>query len=125
MANKTKKEKRERRHRRVRAKIFGTSRVPRLCLFRSSRHIYVQLIDDEKNRVLLEEHTLPGAVKKKKGAREKKIKKTEKAYQLGKMIAQKAKEKKIKKVVFDRAGYKYHGIVKRLAEGAREGGLEF
>ena len=103
-----KQEKRYRRHKRVRAKVFGTAKVPRLCVFRSLKHIYVQLIDDEKGK------TLAAA----KG-------KLSDACKVGKLIGQKALEKKIKKVVFDRGGYKYHGRVKALAEGAREGGLHF
>jgi large subunit ribosomal protein L18 len=113
---KSKTEKREKRHRKIRARIFGTASRPRLCVFRSNKHIYAQLINDEKNKVLVSASDLE--IKKPK-------KKTEIAFDVGKLIAQKAKEIKITKVVFDRAGYKYHGRVKALAEGAREGGLEF
>lgn len=105
--------KRNRRHKRVRAKIFGTARRPRLCVFKSNQHIYAQLIDDEKGKTLV-------------AASDLEIKKSaEKTKELGKLIAEKAKVKKIEKVVFDRGGYKYHGRVKALAEGAREGGLNF
>ena len=109
-------DKRLKRHERVRAKIKGTAKVPRLCVFRSNKHIYAQLIDDDKGKVLL-------------SAKDSEIKKLSKgkialAKEVGKLIAQKAIEKKYKKVVFDRAGYKYHGRVKALAEGAREGGLK-
>lgn len=124
-----KQEKRERRHKRVRAKIKGTVKLPRLCVFRSNKHIYAQLIDDEKS------HTLASAsdLELKKFKTKKKKQKDQKnltpkvmiAYEVGKLIAKKATEKKIEKVVFDRGGYKYHGRVKALAEGAREGGLKF
>ena len=100
--------KRQRRHRRVRAKISGTIKVPRLCIFRSNKYIYAQLIDDERGKTL--------ALAKGKLSEAEKI---------GKEIAQKAAVKKINKVVFDRGGYKYHGRVKALADGAREGGLKF
>ncbi|MBZ9577762.1 50S ribosomal protein L18 [Patescibacteria group bacterium] len=112
-----KQQKRKRRHKRVRAKIFGTSKVPRLCVFRSAGHIYVQLIDDEKGKTLASASDLE--IKKKKD------KKAALATKVGNLIAKKAIEKKINKVVFDRGGYKYHGRVKALAEGAREGGLKF
>ncbi len=100
--------KRLRRHKRVRAKIKGTAKVPRLCVFRSNKHIYGQLIDDEKGKILLSAKDNIVIAKK-----------------VGKLLAEKAIVKKYKKVVFDRAGYKYHGRVKSLAEGAREGGLKF
>ncbi len=114
-----KQEKRIRRHKRVRAKVKGTSKVPRLCVFRSSRHIYAQLIDDEKGQTLAAVSGLELKAKKKK------ITKVDEASEIGKLIAQKAISKKISKVVFDRAGYKYHGRVRAVAEGAREGGLKF
>ncbi len=112
-----KQQKRYRRHRRVRAKIKGTAKVPRLCVFRSAGHIYVQLIDDEKGKTLALASDLE--IKKKKD------KKAVLATKVGNLIAKKAIEKKIKRVVFDRGGYKYHGRVKALAEGAREEGLQF
>ncbi len=92
----------------MRAKIKGTAKVPRLCVFRSSKHIYAQLIDDEKGKTLF-------AANGKLTA----------ANEVGKLIAKKAIEKKINRVVFDRGGYKYHGKVKALADGAREAGLKF
>lgn len=113
----TKKEKRYRRHRRVRAKIKGTSRIPRLCVFRSNKHIYTQLIDDEKGKTLLS--ISDSAIKKLK------VKKAVIAYEVGKLLAKKAIEKKVEKVIFDRGGYKYHGRIKAIADGAREGGLKF
>ena len=130
-----KQEKRIRRHRRVRAKIKGTAQCPRLCVFRSNRHIYVQLIDDNKGRTILavsDREVKKSEVGKskiqKKKSEEKEIVRTGKvavAYEVGKLLAEKAIKNKIKKVVFDRGGYKYHGRVKAVAEGARDEGLEF
>ncbi len=127
----SKKEKRIRRHRRIRAKIIGTVEVPRLCIFKSAKHIYCQLINDEKGQTILSssDFEIKKVKTKKTGAKETKEKKlsskTAVAYKVGKLIAEKALEKKIKKVVFDRGGFAYHGRVKALTEGAREGGLKF
>lgn len=115
---KFKKEKRARRHKRVRAGVFGTKERPRFCVFRSNKHIYGQLIDDEKGKTLVATSDL-------KLKKQKKENKGQIAKEVGKLIAEKAKGLKIEKVVFDRGGYKYHGRVKALAEGAREGGLNF
>ena len=134
MRSELKQTKRHRRHKRVRAKIFGTARRPRLCVFRSNKHIWTQLIDDEKGKTLVEASDLE--LKKQKTETKKQrteSKKIEKkfsgkvavAFEVGKLIAKKTLENKIEKVVFDRGGYKYHGRVKALAEGAREGGLKF
>ena len=109
--------KRLKRHKRIRAKIKGTAKLSRLCVFRSNKHIYGQLIDDEKGKTLL----MIKDLEIKKPPRTK----TAIAKEVGKLLAQKAVEKKITKVVFDRSGYKYHGRVKALAEGARQGGLKF
>ncbi len=111
-----KKEKIKRKHRRIRAKISGDSQRPRLHVFRSLKHIYVQLIDDTKGKTLLagSDHEISG-----------KKNKTEVAFMLGEKIAEKAKEKKIKEVVFDRGGNIYHGRIKAVADGARKGGLKF
>jgi large subunit ribosomal protein L18 len=106
----SKQKQRQRRHKRIRAKINGTGKVPRLSVFRSGKYIYAQLIDDKRGATLCEVHG---------------SKTTKKAYELGKAIAQAAKGKKVEKVLFDRGGYKYHGRVKAVAEGAREGGLKF
>ena len=106
-----------RRKARVRAKVFGTAQRPRLSVFRSLKHIYCQLIDDEQGK------TLVSACDKQIKADKKN--KTDLAYEVGKLIANKAKEKKIEKCVFDKSGYRYHGRVKALAQGAREGGLKF
>ena len=109
--------KRNRRHSRVRSKVSGTASVPRLCVFRSNQHIYAQLIDDQKGKTIIE--AKDAQVKKKvKG-------KVGLSTEVGKLIAKKAKDQKIEQVVFDRGGYKYHGRVKALAEGAREAGLKF
>lgn len=136
-----KQQKRSRRHKRVRAKLFGTAAQPRLCVFRSGKHIYAQLIDDEKGKTLAvaSDLELKSAKRKAKIAKpqlkdknlqeeKKEIVRTRKvavAYGVGELIAGKALQKKIEKIVFDRGGYKYHGQVKALAEGAREGGLKF
>ncbi|MFY9458062.1 MAG: 50S ribosomal protein L18 [Candidatus Spechtbacterales bacterium] len=106
-----KQQQRKIRHRRVRAKIKGTAKIPRLCVFRSNKYMYVQFIDDKKGSCTI--FSIRG-VNTVKGARE-----------LGKKIAEAAKEKNIEKVLFDRGGYKYHGRVRAVAEGAREGGLIF
>ena len=113
-----KQTKRLRRRKKIRAKVSGTSQRPRLCVFRSSKHIYAQLIDDEKGKVVASANDKE--IEKAGGK-----KKTEIAKEIGKLIAQKAVEKKIGKAVFDRGGYLYHGRIKAVAEGAREGGLKF
>src|ERR1700722_2429408 len=105
---------RTRRHIRVRAKVKGTPERPRLVVFRSDKHIYAQLVNDTTQRtiVTVSDQGFTG-------------KKSEKSVAVGKKIAEKAKAAGISKVVFDRAGYQYHGRVKAVADGAREGGLEF
>ena len=115
---KEKRERKERRKQRIRAKIFGTKEKPRLCVFRSKKNIWVQIIDDKKG------HTLISASSKEVNL-DKKLTKKEIAFKVGKLIAKKALEVGIKEIVFDRKGYRYHGRVKSLAEGAREGGLQF
>ena len=105
------------RHKRIRAKVKGTAAYPRLCVFRSNQHIYLQLVDGEQGKTLVGSSDLE--VKKKK------LSKLAKAQEAGKIIAEKALGKKIKKIVFDRGGYKYHGRIKAVAEGARKGGLVF
>ena len=113
----TKQEQRNRRHKRVRGKVVGTEKCPRLSVFRSNKYINLQLIDDEKGETLASFSDLKI---NKKGKT-----KIEAAKEVGLEFAKKALEQKIKKVVFDRGGYKYHGRVKAAAEGAREGGLKF
>jgi len=112
------KAERERRHLRVRRKISGTAECPRLCVYRSNNNIYVQVIDDVKGNTLAHASTLDKEVKTKHSNKEA-------AKEVGALIAKRALEKNIKSVVFDRGGYIYHGIIKELAEAAREGGLEF
>lgn len=121
MVAKTKEEKRIRRHRRVRKKVVGTPERPRLCVFRSLKHIYAQIIDDTSNRTLVSASSVERTFREtgKSGGN------VEGAALVGKIIAKRALEKGIKKVVFDRGGYLYHGRVKALADGAREGGLDF
>lgn len=109
---------RERRHKRVRTKISGTAECPRLCAFRSNANVYAQIIDDDKQVTLVSASTLDKEVKTKKSNKEA-------AKEVGTLIAKRALEKNIKSVVYDRGGYIYHGIVKELAEAAREAGLEF
>ena len=110
-------QKRRRRHRRVRGKVHGSAGRPRLCVFRSSKGIYAQVIDDDAGRTLAAASTL--ALGGSSGT------KSERAAEVGKLVALRAREAGVEKVVFDRGGYLYHGRVKALADGAREGGLEF
>ncbi|MFH1451074.1 MAG: 50S ribosomal protein L18 [bacterium] len=120
----SKKEKRKQRHARITAKAFGVAQKPRLCVFRSLKHIYAQLIEDENGKTLI----ACSDQEIKKTAKEKTAKtgvNVEMARNVGKLIAEKAKKEKIEAVIFDRGGYRYHGKVKALAEGAREGGLKF
>ena len=123
---KNKLERRASRHHRVRAKISGTAIIPRLCVSRSNKHICAQLIDDQKG-VTLAVFGDQKMVLKPKSTQDKDqlTGKRARAYEVGVEIAKKAQELKAKKVVFDRSGYRYHGRVKSLAEGARKGGLEF
>ena len=119
MISKTnRKLERERRHKRVRTKISGTAECPRLCVFRSNSNIAVQVIDDVKGVTLASASTLDKEVKTKKANKEA-------AKEVGALIAKRALEKNIKTIVFDRSGYVYHGVIKELAEAAREAGLEF
>lgn len=105
--------------RRVRKTVIGTSELPRLSVFRSNANIYVQLIDDSKGHTLLAASSLDKDIAEMKGT------KTEIAKAVGKAIADKAKEQGLEQVVFDRNGFRYHGRVKSLADGAREQGLKF
>lgn len=114
--NKIKQAKRTRRQGRVRAKVSGTAACPRLSVFRSNRGIYAQIINDEIGKTLV---SVSANETKTKG------KKIAVSLELGKLIAKKAIAQGISRVVFDRNGYKYHGRVKALADGAREGGLKF
>lgn len=111
------KQKRIIRHRRVRAKIKGTASRPRLSVFRSNKHIFLQLVNDDKGKTILSASDQELKLKKKTN-------KSEGAYATGKLLAKKAADKKIKGAVFDRGGFRYHGRVRRVAEGARDGGLK-
>lgn len=113
-----KKDRKLRRQKRIRKKIRGSAQLPRLSVYRSNKGMYIQLVDDEKGVTLV-------GVSEKHLGKDVQGKKTEQAKKLGMLLAEKAKEKKIKTVVFDRGGYAYHGRVQQIAEGAREGGLKF
>ncbi|GAB4402186.1 MAG: 50S ribosomal protein L18 [Anaerolineales bacterium] len=112
---------REIRHRRVRATVKGTSARPRLNVFRSNQHIYAQIIDDTIGHTLVSASTIDAEIRPKLGS----LSKTEQAKLVGQTLAKRALAIGVKKVVFDRGGYRYHGRVKSLADGSREGGLEF
>jgi large subunit ribosomal protein L18 len=118
MSTLTTRQARERRHRRIRGKVAGTAERPRLAVFRSNKGIFAQLVDDASGRTIAGASWL-GLPKSFKGS------KTEQAAEVGKLVAAAAKKAGIETVVFDRGGYLYHGRVKALAEGAREGGLRF
>ena len=117
----TNKGMRKVRHARVRKKIHGTTARPRLSVYRSLNHVYVQVIDDEQGTTLASASSLEGAIKEQKNGKLK----TEVAKLVGTLISERSKEKGITTIVFDRGGYLYHGRVKALAEAVREGGLVF
>lgn len=116
---KNSEEARRARHARVRKKVSGTTEIPRLCVYRSLKNIYAQIIDDTTGKTLVSASTLDAELKANYGGNK------EAAKAVGALIAKKALEANIKAVVFDRGGYVYHGRVAELAAGAREGGLEF
>lgn len=119
MVSKTdRKLERTRRHARVRTKVSGTAERPRLCVYRSNTNLYAQIIDDVAGNTLVAASTLDKEIKTKKSN-------VEAAKEVGALIAKRAAAKNIKTVVYDRGGYIFHGVVKALAEAAREGGLEF
>ena len=117
-----------RRHKRVRATVKGTAERPRVSVFKSSRHLFVQFVDDQASKTVLSSDASVGVPTKTSGQLKNKAKdkltKTEKAAKIGEMLAEKAKESGIKEVVFDRGGFKFHGRVKAVAEGLRKGGLK-
>jgi len=113
------RENRKKRHIRVRAKVIGTAKIPRVSVFRSSKRLFVQIVDDSAGKTILSNKAEAGAKKRTEGG------KTETARLVGETLAKKAVEAGISKVVFDRGGYKYHGRIKALAEGLRSGGLKF
>jgi large subunit ribosomal protein L18 len=112
-------EMRQAKHARVREKVFGTAEAPRLNVFRSNNNIFAQIIDDEKGITLVSASSIDKELKLENGGN------VEAATKVGKLLADRAKKAKIKKVVFDRGGYLYHGRVEALADAARENGLEF
>ena len=115
-----KREGRQRRHRRIRKRVVGSAERPRLCVFKSARHIYAQIIDDEQGKTLAAASTLSGEIKEKGKVGNK----TDTARQVGELLAAKALAASVYQVVFDRGGYKFHGRVKALATGLREKGLK-
>lgn len=120
MINKvSRNEVRKARHERVRAKVVGTTEIPRLNVFRSNSNIFAQIIDDEKRITLVSASSIDKELKLENGSN------IEAAKKVGELIAKRAKKAKITKVTFDRGGYLYHGRVEALAEAARENGLEF
>lgn len=123
MAKQTKQLNRKRRHQRVRAKVSGTAKRPRISVFKSNRYTYAQLIDDQKGKTLaaVSSQDIISKINQSK----KKITKTAISLKLGQLLAEKASKKKITKAVFDRGGYKFHGRIKALAEGIKKGGLKF
>lgn len=122
MINKVdRKEVHERKHRRVRKSVSGTPRHPRLCVYKSNKHLYAQIINDEEQRSILTVSTVSKEIK----GQAKSTDSMQAAKLLGSLVAQKAKEKGIEAVVFDRGGYPYHGKVKAIADAAREAGLKF
>ena len=117
-------ESRQRRHLRIRRAVRGTPERPRLSVFRSVAHIYAQVVDDRDGRTLAAASSLDPEIRGAAGAK-KGAKKTEAGKLVGQLVARRAKEHGVSRVVFDRGGYLYHGRVKAVADGAREGGLEF
>ena len=120
---KSRRVQRAKRHRRIRKKIAGTAERPRLVVFRSLKNIEAQLVDDDAARTIVGFSTLAQEMKDFKT--ESRNPRVETAKEAGKLLAKKAKEAGVERVIFDRGGYRYHGRVKAFAEGAREGGLEF
>lgn len=121
MAQKNRSQARQHRHARVRAKIFGTPERPRLSVFRSNNEIYAQVIDDVAGHTLASASSIDGELR----AKSEGLKKSDQARLIGKTVAERAKGKGVKAVVFDRGGFRYTGRVKALADGAREEGLQF
>ena len=121
MTEKNRSEARIRRHIRVRKNVQGTQQRPRLSVFRSLSEIYAQIIDDKAGQTIVSASTIDQEIRAKMTG----LKKSEQAKMVGKMLAERAKGKGVQTVVFDRGGFKYSGRVKALADGAREGGLEF
>lgn len=110
--------KRITRHARIRTRVKGTSDRPRLSVFRSNRHLWLQLIDDVSGKTIISANDTELKTKKKAARKEL-------AAAVGELLAKKAKDKKVERAVFDRGGYLYHGLIREVAEGARKGGLKF
>jgi large subunit ribosomal protein L18 len=121
MAENTSREARQRRHERIRRSLHGTAERPRLNVFRSLQHIYAQVIDDDLGNTLVAASTLDPELREHLDG----LNKSQQAARVGQLVAKRALANGLTKVVFDRGGYPYHGRVKALADGAREGGLEF
>ena len=121
MAEKSSLEARKRRHERIRRHLHGTAERPRLNVFRSLQHIYAQVIDDDLGNTLVAASTVDPELREQLDG----LNKSQQATRVGQLVARRALDKGLRKVVFDRGGYPYHGRVKALADGAREGGLEF
>jgi len=121
MARENRAQGRIRRHQRVRRKVHGTADRPRLNVFRSLAHIYAQVINDEDGSTIVAASTLDPALRENLSS----LSKVDEAKEVGKLVAQRAKEKGVESVVFDRGGYQYHGRVKALADASRESGLNF
>ncbi len=124
MKLRNKSEKRNIRRKRIRAKIQGTAERPRLSVFRSNRWLWAQLIDDSEGKTLAAASSREFAAKGKE-SKKKKGEQKGAGERVGELVAKRALEKNIQKAVFDRGGYKYHGAIKAIAEGARKGGLKF
>jgi large subunit ribosomal protein L18 len=121
MAKVNRREQREKRRRRIRSKISGTAERPRLNVFRSNQHMYAQVIDDVRGHTLVAASTLDAGLRPQLDGQPK----VEEAKLVGRLVAERAREAGITKVVFDRGGYLYHGRIKAVADAAREAGLEF
>jgi large subunit ribosomal protein L18 len=121
ITKKSRNEARKKRHLRIRNRVQGTAQRPRLCVFRSLKHIYAQVVDDSRGHTLAAASTLDPALRGGMAT----LPKVEEAARVGALIAERARAAGVTQVVFDRGGYLYHGRVQRLAESAREGGLSF
>ena len=121
ITKKSRNEARKKRHRRIRNRVVGTPQRPRLCVFRSLKHIYAQVVDDSQGRTLAAASTLDAGLRGDLAG----IPKVEEAARVGALVAERARAAGVTTVVFDRGGYLYHGRVQRLADAAREGGLVF
>jgi len=117
----TLRQARDRRHKRLRQRLSGTSERPRLLVFRSLNHIYAQIVDDQQGNTLVAASSEEPELRERMSG----LKKSERAKRVGETVAQRARDRGLGRVVFDRGGYKFHGRVRALAEGAREGGLDF